>query len=283
MCVVADSAAAVEHADFGVRTWLLPRPGLFERLGAAERVVHVSAPAGSGKTFLLRAWIAAEGLSGRTAWVSVGRQERDGQAFWLSVLDSLRGTRVGSERVRELTGAPDLDGATVVRRLLEDVGSLDERLWLVIDDLHELQAEEAVQQVELLIGSAPAELRCALVTRRDVRLGLHRLRVEGELKEIRRKDPRFTVDESRALLEAARVRLSDGGLESLVAAPRQGRNRIKCVSAPTSRERNLQHLTRRRQEGVCGWPTKRQLAMQLEAAYSARVTSSTTSGSASDT
>jgi ATP/maltotriose-dependent transcriptional regulator MalT len=67
----------------------------------------------------------------------VGREKQDAQAFWLSVLDSMRGTRLESERVRELTAAPDLDGATVVRRLLEDLGSLDERLWLVIDDLHE--------------------------------------------------------------------------------------------------------------------------------------------------
>ena len=37
--VVADSAAAVEYAGPGVRRWLVPRPGLFERLGAAERVV----------------------------------------------------------------------------------------------------------------------------------------------------------------------------------------------------------------------------------------------------
>ena len=215
--VVADSGAAVEYAGPGVRAWLVPRPGLFERLGTAERVVHVSAPAGSGKTFLLRSWIAAEGLGDRAAWVSVGRGERDPQAFWLSVLDSLRGTRIGSERVRELTAAPDLDGATVVRRLLEDLGSLDERLWLVIDDLHELQAEEAIHQVELLLGSAPPQLRLVLLTRRDLRLGLHRLRVEGELTEIRGEDLRFSLDESRALLEAAGVRLSDGALESLVA------------------------------------------------------------------
>jgi hypothetical protein len=39
---------------------LVPRPGLFELLGAAERVVQVSAPAGSGKTFLVRSWIDAE-------------------------------------------------------------------------------------------------------------------------------------------------------------------------------------------------------------------------------
>ena len=179
--------------------------------------MQVSAPAGSGKTFLLRSWIAAEGLGDRTAWVSVGRQEHDPQAFWLSVLDALRETQVGSERVRELTAAPDLDGASVVRRLLEDLASLDARVWLVIDDLHELRAEEAVHQVELLLGSAPPQLRFVLSTRRDLRLGLHRLRVEGELTEIRGEDLRFSLDDSRALLEAAGVRLSDGALGSLVA------------------------------------------------------------------
>jgi LuxR family maltose regulon positive regulatory protein len=196
---------------------LIPRPGLFELLVGAARVVHVSAPAGSGKTFLLRSWIASQGLGERTAWVSVGREEHDAQAFWLSVLDSLRRTRLGSERVRELTAAPDLEGATVVRRLLEDLRSLPERLWLVIDDLHELQADAAIRDIGLLLSRAPQELRLVLVTRRDLRLGLHRLRVEGELTEIRGEDLRFTVSESRALLEAAGVRLSDGSLESLVA------------------------------------------------------------------
>ena len=190
---------------------------MFELLGGAERVVLVSAPAGSGKTFLLRSWIAAQGLGDRTAWVSVGRGERDPQTFWLSVLDSLRRTRIGSERVRELTAAPDLDGATVVRRLLEDLGSLDERMWLVIDDLHELQAREAIRHLEVLLASAPPQLRVVLVTRRDLRLGLHRLRLEGELTEIRGEDLLFSEDDSRALLEAAGVQLSDGALESLVA------------------------------------------------------------------
>jgi LuxR family transcriptional regulator, maltose regulon positive regulatory protein len=217
MCVVADSGAAVEHADSGGSAWLIPRPGLFELLGAARRVVQVSAPAGSGKTFLLRSWIAAEGLSDRTAWVSMARQEHDPQVFWLSVLDSLRQTGAGSERVRELTATPDLDGAKVVGRLLEDLSSLREPLWLVIDDLHELQADQASRHMELLLGTAPPELRFVLLTRHDLRLGLHRLRVEGELTEIRGEDLRFTLEESRALLEAVGVRLSDGALESLVA------------------------------------------------------------------
>jgi LuxR family transcriptional regulator, maltose regulon positive regulatory protein len=245
MWVVAEPGAVVDSATSGVRRWLVPRPGLFERLDAAERVAHVSAPAGSGKTFLLRSWIAAEGLGDRAAWVSVGREEHDPQAFWLSVLDSLRETRVGSERVRELTAAPDLDGATVVRRLLDDLSSLPERLWLVIDDLHELRTEEAVGQLELLLGSAPRQLRFVLMTRRDVRLGLHRLRVEGELTEMRGEDLRFGLEESRGLLEAAGVRLSDGALESLVARTEGWAAGLRLAAMSLARDPDPERLAAR--------------------------------------
>ena len=56
----------------------------------------VSAPAGSGKTVLLRSWIDAAGLAERAAWVPVVRDERDPQRLWLSVLGALRQTPAGS-------------------------------------------------------------------------------------------------------------------------------------------------------------------------------------------
>ena len=70
----------------------MSRPGLFERLGASTRVTVVSAPPGSGKTVLLRSWIGAAGLQDCAAWVPAGRDERDPQRFWLSVLAALRQT-----------------------------------------------------------------------------------------------------------------------------------------------------------------------------------------------
>jgi LuxR family maltose regulon positive regulatory protein len=200
-----------------VKNQLIARRGLFGPLEQTGRVTVVSASAGAGKTSLARCWIAESGLSEQAAWVSVGREARDPQAFWLAVLDALRGTRAGSELVRELTAAPGLHGGTIVRRLAEDLSSLEEPLWLVIDDLHELKDEDAVRQLEELLAAAPASLRFVLLTRHDLRLGLHRLRLEGELTEIRGEDLRFTVDESRELLEAAGVLLSDEALESLVA------------------------------------------------------------------
>jgi LuxR family transcriptional regulator, maltose regulon positive regulatory protein len=187
---------------------VVSRPGLWERLDGSARVTVVSAPPGSGKTVLLRSWIGAAGLAERAAWVPVGRDERDPQRFWLSVLDALRQTAPAATLIRALTAAPDLDGWAIVERLLKDLAPLDERLWLVIDDLHELGSDQARQQLELLIMRAPAELRFVLATRHDVRLGLHRLRLEGELTDIRADDLRFTVAEAQALFRAAGVELA---------------------------------------------------------------------------
>ena len=148
-----------------VQAATVSRPRLWERLEGAGRVTVVSAPAGSGKTVLLRSWIDQAGLAGRAAWVQVGRDARDPQRFWLTVLGALRQTSAGSGLVRELTAAPDLDGWAITERLLTDLAPLDQRLWLVFDDLHELGSEQARRQLELLVMRAPEQLRLVLATR----------------------------------------------------------------------------------------------------------------------
>jgi LuxR family transcriptional regulator, maltose regulon positive regulatory protein len=174
-------------------------------------VIVVSAPPGSGKTVLLRSWIGQAGLADRVAWVPAGRGERDPQQFWLSVLGALRQTGPGSVLVQPLTAAPDLDGWAIAERLLKDLAPLADRVWLVVDDVHEL-GPDALRQLELLMLRAPPELRFVLATRYDVRLGLHRLRLEGELAEIREPDLRFTVAEAAELLTAAGVDLPEVAL-----------------------------------------------------------------------
>jgi LuxR family transcriptional regulator, maltose regulon positive regulatory protein len=194
---------------------VVARSGLFDRLGASARVTVVSAPPGSGKTVLLRSWLGSAGLGDRAAWVPVGRDEPDPQRFWLSVLGALQRTGPGSALVRPVTGAPDLDGWAITERLLKDLAPLAERLWLVIDDAHELGSAEARRQLELLLMRAPDELRFVLATRHDLRLGLHRLRLEDELTEIRAADLRFSLAEARDLLATAGVDLPEPALRML--------------------------------------------------------------------
>ena len=200
----------------GSGTGAIARPALFDLLERAARVTVVSAPAGSGKTVLMRSWIEETGLNARAAWLTIERDEHDVQKFWTGVVEALRGTARGSQLLRLLEPSPSFDGWTVVERLLQDLAALDERLWLVLNDLHELRSDEALRQLELLLLRAPKFLRFMISTRHDLRLGLHRLRLEGELTEIRGSELRFTLEDARLLLQAAEVRVSDRALVLLV-------------------------------------------------------------------
>ncbi len=208
---VSDTAGRVTGLGAG---GALARPGLSGRLGGPARVTVVSAPAGSGKTVLLRSWIDDATVAGRAAWVPVGRDERDPRNFWLCVVAALRRTIPGAALVGALVAAPDLDAWALVERLLAALAPLGERLWLVVDDGHEL-APDALRQLELVIMRAPAGLRFVLASRHDVRLGLHWLRLEGGLTEIRAGELRFTLTEAGELFAAAGVELDEPTLAVL--------------------------------------------------------------------
>ena len=85
------------------------------------------------------------------------------------------------------------------------------RVVLVIDDLHELNAPEALAQLTHLLTNLPPNAHAILATRRDLRLRLHRLRLAGELAEIRAADLRFSQRETRELLDASGIVLSEAG------------------------------------------------------------------------
>ena len=197
-----------------LRVALVQRTALFERLSAAgvDRVVLVSAPAGSGKSVLVRSWAEAAGLGDRLAWVSIERGERDGQRFWLSVTDALAQAISFAE---EVAPAPSFRGDLAVERLLSELDALEEPAALVIDDLHELRSAEALAWLEVFLARLPRQLLVVLVTREDPRLGLHRLRLAGELAELRGSDLSFSVDETRELLAASGITLSDTSVRLL--------------------------------------------------------------------
>jgi LuxR family maltose regulon positive regulatory protein len=180
-------------------------------------VTLVSAPAGSGKSVLLRSWIDDAGLRDRTAWVLVGRRERDAQRFWLAVVERLRAVAGVDGLVQKLAPTPEFDGEGLVRPLISDLEALDEPVVLVIDDLHELVSPDARAQLELLLAQRPRLLHVILATRHDPSLGLHRLRLSGELTELRAADLRFSAEEARDLLGTSGVELSAESAGMLLA------------------------------------------------------------------
>ena len=138
----------------------------------------ISAPAGSGKSSLLRAWADRPGQPRRLAVIPVQSGRDDAQFF---------------DRVRA--------------ELADACGGIT----LVIDDLHELTSPGALAQLSLLLADLPSQVRAVLATRHDLPLRLHQLRLSGELAEIRAAELRFSERETRALLAASGITLSEGG------------------------------------------------------------------------
>ena len=99
----------------------------------------------------------------------------------------------------------------MVDRVLSELADADAGITVVIDDLHELTSPEALAQLTRLLTNLPPHVHALLTTRHDLRLGLHQLRLAGELAEIRAADLRFTERETRMLLDASGIALSEAG------------------------------------------------------------------------
>ena len=208
-----DVAGHQARQGLPARSRLVRRKALLERLSACPPggVALVCGPAGSGKTVLLRSWAEAAGPDERVAWVAVERGEQDAQHFWLSVIEALADAD-GKDLIERVAPTPQFRGEALVERLLSDLESLEGWLVLVIDDLHELDSSDGLRCLEHFLGRMPPQLRVVLTSREDPQLGLHRLRLAGELTEIRAADLRFSPEETRELFEGSGTALSEEAL-----------------------------------------------------------------------
>ena len=206
------AAAGSGRAPGGAESGLIHRHHLIAALNRAaqKRVTIISAPAGTGKTSLLRAWADQPGPDGRIAFMTVRPGQHDMQLFWLTMLGAVRaaaGTGDGDSQLPPVT--PGSNSSAMVDKVLSELEESRERFVLVIDDLHELSSPEAAVQLTALLTRLPPEVRAIVATRRDLPLRLHKLRLAGDLAEIRAAQLRFTSRETRQLLAAAGIALPE--------------------------------------------------------------------------
>jgi LuxR family transcriptional regulator, maltose regulon positive regulatory protein len=190
-----------------LRGGLVARPRLLERMrgGAEARLTLVSAPAGFGKSTVLAAWLHDASADGRcVAWVSLDAADNEPALFWTYVLTALQGAAPGvGASALELLVSSSVPTERVLTTLLNELAAVPGEVWLVLDDYHLVDNHEVHEGVTFLLEHLPAHVHLVISTRADPDLPMARLRVRGELVEIRAADLRFTPDEADAYLNVA--------------------------------------------------------------------------------
>lgn len=174
------------------RAVLVARPELVDRLDAAldSAVTLVAAPAGFGKTTLLVDWARRVAPRTRVAWLSLADADNDATRFWAGVLAALHR--------HDMDGVPAEEG--FVEMLVEGLLDLREDVVLVLDDYHVIHTQAVHAGVLYLLEHLPERLHLLISSRADPPLPLARMRVSGQLSELRAADLRFSAQESGQFL-----------------------------------------------------------------------------------
>jgi LuxR family maltose regulon positive regulatory protein len=136
------------------------------------------------------------------AWLSLDTEENDPARFLLSLCAALESVAPeAAARVCSLLQSPrgfSLQSALTL--LLNGLGALSQRVTLVLDDYHAIEARAVHALVAFLIEYLPPDLFLILIARSDPPLPLARLRRQGQIIEIRDADLRFNHEEATRFL-----------------------------------------------------------------------------------
>ena len=208
--MAAEDVTAGRGARFALGKFRLPplpatlvtRPVLHDRLmaGAAQRLTVVVGSAGAGKSVLLSSWAATRAPQ-VTSWLSCDEADANPVRFWTGFIEAPQGAEPGFG-----ADAADLlamDGAVspdVTASIANDAAKLPAGTAIVVDDFHYAAPAVSATMTDLVERWPADAAQLVLASRIDPALRLHRLRMAGELCELRDRDLHFSLSESRDFL-----------------------------------------------------------------------------------
>ena len=194
---------------------LVLRPRLIERLnqGLYNKLTLISAPAGFGKTTLVTEWL--DNLRGDTqkgnqtvnkvAWLSLDEGDNDPTRFltyFIAALNQIEGidATFGKGALGMLQSPQPLPIEAVLPTLINEIATIPDRILLVLDDYHLIEAQPIHDALTFLLENQPPCFHLVIATREDPHLPLSRLRARDQLTELRATDLRFTAFEAAEFL-----------------------------------------------------------------------------------
>ncbi len=199
---------------------LLARRRLLDRLdeGLEHKLTLVSAPAGFGKTTLVRQWLAeryenyptARSFVHKLAWVSLDTGDNDPVRFWRYIIMACHANGFSADQTAlEQLNTPSQPPYhplplqvvlfTFLNELTRATGNSPN--ILVLEDYHVLTSPQLHESVAFFVENLPPALHLIIITRSDPTLPLARLRGRNELSELHAADLRFSPEETWDFLQ----------------------------------------------------------------------------------
>lgn len=190
----------------------IPRTHLFDKLDQALacRITLVSAPAGSGKSTMVSAWMPLARKKGAiTAWLSLDETDSEPVRFFEIMTACLEdaGVLFDAMTLPSDSGQHPENGFyfryDLATRFIQGLLTLRRELVLILDDYHLVQSQAVHAALGYILKHMPVHFHMILITRSDPPLGLEWLRLAGQLTEFRMEDLRFSSKEAGVFLNKA--------------------------------------------------------------------------------
>ena len=213
---------------------LVPRPQLIERLNQGLVLGHkltlISAPAGFGKTTLVSGWVSSNERP--ASWLTLDEGDNDPTRFMAYLIAALQtiAENIGEGVLGMLQSPQPPPAEKILTALLNEFTAVPDSFVLVLDDYHVIDANPVSSLADVnvstsvdgaltfLLDHLPPQMHLVIATREDPNLPLARLRVGGQLTEMRVSDLRFSPSEAAEFLnQVMGLKLSNEEVASLEA------------------------------------------------------------------
>ncbi|MEJ2513470.1 MAG: hypothetical protein P8Y72_17965, partial [Anaerolineales bacterium] len=173
---------------------------LNEGLARNSKLTLISAPVGYGKSTLASSWLATTDCP--VAWLALDPEDNDPRRFWTYFVAAIQTIypKLGqaTRALLNSTQMPSNEG--LLSSLINQITSVPNKFFLVIDDFHLLEDTSIHQGINFLLDHLPPKIHLVITTREDPPIPLPQMRAKGEMLELRANDLRFSIEESAEFL-----------------------------------------------------------------------------------
>ncbi|NMM63571.1 LuxR family transcriptional regulator [Clostridium sp. P21] len=199
---------------------LIFREKVVKKLDGAlkTKLTIISAPAGSGKTTSVISWINSEELQNNVVWLSLDERDNNPDIFWSSFIAAIEKFKEKYDKSEKVNfkDNDDIPMETIVDIALNSISSIDENLIFVIDDFHFIKNKDILTGIKHFIDGIFDNIHIIITSRSKTNINVSKLRLNGEVTEIDRKDLSFSLKETLEFInENVEFRISKESTKAL--------------------------------------------------------------------